>query len=46
MFSGSVNKVKFSAHDGSYELYFPIMKDGNVIVLYLSDRQRYGKIGS
>lgn len=37
---------KFSASDGQYELYYPIQVKDRIIVLYLSDRKRYGKIGS
>lgn len=43
---GKVSDYKFSANDGNYELYFPIKTQKRVIVMYLSDRQRYGKIGS
>ncbi|VAX09703.1 hypothetical protein MNBD_GAMMA26-1167 [hydrothermal vent metagenome] len=46
VFSSSYSEIKFSAHDGKYELYFPIREHGRVIVLYLTDRQRYGKLGS
>lgn len=46
IYSGNEEKIKFGAHDGSYELYFPVVKNGSVIVLYLSDSQRYGKFGS
>lgn len=38
--------VRFSASDGRYELFYPYLKDGKKIVLYFSDYQRYGKIGS
>ncbi len=46
VFSEKHTKEKFSAHDGKYELYFPISMNGKIIVLYLTDRQRYGKFGS
>ncbi len=42
---GSAEK-RFSASDGNYELYYPYTKDGKTIVLYFSDYQRYGKMGS
>jgi hypothetical protein len=38
--------VRFSANDGRYELFYPYTKDGKKIVLYFSDYQRYGKLGS
>jgi hypothetical protein len=38
--------VRFSASDGRYELFYPFVKDGKRIVLYFSEVQRYGKIGS
>jgi hypothetical protein len=38
--------IKFSASDGRYELFYPYRKDGKTIVLYFSDYQRYGKLGS
>ena len=37
---------RFSAHDGSYELYFPVKTSGKIVVLYFTDRSQYGKIGS
>ncbi len=46
VFEAGMSSVRFSAHDGRYELYFPVKTSRGVIVLYLSDRQRYGKIGS
>lgn len=36
----------FSAHDGKYELFYPLEYNGQIIVLYFTDFQRYGKIGS
>lgn len=46
VFSGETNSVRFSASDGHYELFYPFIKNGKKIVLYFSDFQRYGKIGS
>ena len=46
VFYKNVNDIRFSANDGRYELYYPYFKDGKKIVLYFSDYQRYGKIGS
>ena len=36
----------FSSNDGRYEMYFPVKTERGVIVLHLSQRSRYGKIGS
>ena len=46
VFFKNLNKVRFSANDGKYELFYPYFKNGKRIVLYFSDFQRYGKIGS
>lgn len=46
VFEASDASAYFSARDGSYELYFPVKTDRGIVVLYLSDRQRYGKFGS
>lgn len=46
VFLKNFDKVRFSASDGKYELFYPYIKDGKKIVLYFSDYQRYGKIGS
>ena len=42
------NKIDmyFSSIDGNYELFYPIKKGNNIIVLYFQDNQQYGKIGS
>jgi hypothetical protein len=37
---------RFSAADGHYELYYPVKTDTGYIMLYFTDNQRYGKIGS
>lgn len=36
----------FSAHDGFYELYYPVIGEGEPLVLYFSDQKSYGKYGS
>lgn len=36
----------FSAHNGYYEIYYPVKTDKGLVVLYLSQHSRYGKIGS
>lgn len=46
VFNKELDKIRFSASDGRYELFYPYLKDGKKIVLYFSDYQRYGKIGS
>ena len=46
IFKSKSNKIRFSAHDGNYELYYPYIKGDKVIILYFSDYKRYGKIGS
>lgn len=46
VFNDGFSEVRFSASDGRYELYFPYAKDGKKVVLYFSDFQRYGKLGS
>lgn len=46
VFYKNINEVRFSASDGQYELFYPYFKNGKKIVLYFSDYQRYGKLGS
>lgn len=46
IFYKNFDEVRFSASDGKYELFYPYIKDGKKIILYFSDHQRYGKIGS
>ncbi len=38
--------VRFSSYRGTYELFYPYSANGKTIVLYFSEYQRYGKIGS
>ena len=45
VFDSKLTEIRFSAHDGNYELYYPYHKDDKLIVLYFSDYMRYGKIG-
>jgi hypothetical protein len=45
-FGSGTMDTRFSAHDGRYELYYPYEHNGKRIILYFSDYQRYGKIGS
>jgi len=46
VFFKNFDEVQFSASDGRYKLFYPYFKNGKRIVLYFSDYQRYGKIGS
>lgn len=46
VFDGNENEYLFSASDGNYELYYPYRSGSRVVILYFTDRQRYGKIGS
>jgi len=46
VFGKDFKEIRFSAHDGHYELFFPYFEGGKKAVIYFSDRQRYGKIGS
>jgi len=46
VFYNHSDEVRFSANDGRYELFYPYIKDGKRIVLYFSEYQPYGKIGS
>ncbi len=46
VFFKNSDEVRFSANDGRYELFYPYTRNGKRIVLYFSDYQRYGKIGS
>ncbi len=45
VFEKKTKKHHFSAHDGNFELYFPIETKDRIFVLYFSDYQRYGKLG-
>lgn len=46
VFDTGNKEIRFSAHDGNYELYYPCFKDNQRIILHFSDYQWYGKIGS
>jgi hypothetical protein len=46
VFFENYDEIRFSARQGNYELFYPYSKDDKKIVLYFSDYQRYGKIGS
>ncbi len=46
VFDKKSTEIRFSAHDGDYQLFYPYEKDSKLIILYFSDYKRYGKIGS
>ncbi|PID58797.1 hypothetical protein CSB45_02010 [candidate division KSB3 bacterium] len=43
---GKISGHRFSAHDGRYEVYYPLRTDTGNIVIHLSQYSKYGKIGS
>lgn len=45
-FRNKTNKHFFIANKGNYELYYPLTVNGKYFLMYFSDYQRYGKIGS
>lgn len=46
VFEHKNEKYRYSSHDGEYELFYPYLKKQKRIVIYFSEYQRYGKIGS
>ena len=46
VFDDGYSEIRFSASGGNYELFYPYIKDGKKVVLYFSDYQKYGKMGS
>lgn len=46
VFEDGNNDYRYSSHDGRYELFYPFMKGQKRIIIYFSEYQRYGKIGS
>ncbi|MCF7929474.1 MAG: hypothetical protein K9L29_10360 [Spirochaetales bacterium] len=46
VFEDNEDRHLFSASDGSYELYYPYRSGNQAVILYFTDRQRYGKFGS
>ncbi|MFA8433558.1 MAG: hypothetical protein ACEPOZ_03480 [Marinifilaceae bacterium] len=46
VFNTNYKELRFSASNGDYELFYPYYSNNKKIVLYFSDYQRYGKIGS
>jgi hypothetical protein len=43
IFDKKSSELRFSAHDGHYELFYPFYKNGKIIVFYFSEYQQYGK---
>lgn len=46
VFDDGNKKYRYSSHDGRYELFYPYYQGQKRIVIYFSEYQRYGKIGS
>lgn len=46
VFDGKTNAHLFIKKKGSYELFYPVIDGNRRYVMYFSDYQRYGKIGS
>jgi hypothetical protein len=46
VFNQQQTRYHFSAHDGFYELYYPVTTASKPLVLYFSDQAPYGKYGS
>lgn len=46
VFDGEKETYWFSSHDGSYELFYPLVKGNQRVVVYFSEYKRYGKFGS
>jgi len=46
VFEDENGEYRYSSHDGRYELFYPFFKGQNRIVIYFTEYQRYGKIGS
>lgn len=46
VFDGKTSAYLFNNKQGSYELFYPVLVGNKRYVMYFSDHQRYGKIGS
>ena len=46
VFESGEEDYRYSSHDGRYELFYPYFKGQKRIIIYFSEYQRYGKIGS
>ena len=43
LFDQTSKEIRFTAHNGNYELFYPYTQNGKTVVFYFSDYQRYGK---
>ncbi|HUF05199.1 MAG TPA: hypothetical protein VMM38_13620 [Aridibacter sp.] len=46
VFERGRTEYRFSASDGTYELYYPYFDGEKRVIVYFTDSQQYGKIGS
>lgn len=46
VFENGKKDYRYSSYDGMYELFYPYFKEQKRIVIYFSEYQTYGKIGS
>jgi hypothetical protein len=46
VFDEGDDNYRYDSHDGRYELYYPYFQERKKVVIYFSEYQRYGKIGS
>lgn len=46
VFEKGNDELRYSSHNGDYELFYPYGKNGKKIILYFSEHQNYGKLGS
>lgn len=46
VFNQGHKKPRFSSYNGNYELFYPVLSYHQKIVIFFSEYQRYGKVGS
>ncbi|WP_396149232.1 hypothetical protein [Flavobacterium sp.] len=46
VFNEKSTELRFSSYNGNYELFYPYKKGNKIFIIYFSESQRYGKIGS
>ncbi|MDQ8013781.1 MAG: hypothetical protein REI96_15115 [Flavobacterium nitrogenifigens] len=46
VFNKNSDELRYSSSNGNYELFYPYKKNGKTIIIYFSEQQRYGKLGS
>ncbi|MEN2490258.1 hypothetical protein AAYQ05_20815 [Flavobacterium sp. B11] len=46
VFNKNSDELRYSSRNGNYELFYPYKKNGKTIIIYFSEQQRYGKLGS